>query len=70
MNASDHELLSALVDHSATPRILDIHLDDCESKFCTGCEPQHLAEKAAQRSVDAQYPIVAAFVAERGESRG
>ncbi|MFJ3839408.1 hypothetical protein ACIPY6_28430 [Streptomyces sp. NPDC090054] len=30
-------------------------------------EPEHLA---AQRSVDAQFPIVAAFVAERGDSRG
>lgn len=70
MSASDRDLLSALLDHSVAPRILDIHLDDCESKLCAGCEPQHLAEKAAQQSVDAQYPIIAAFVAERGESRG
>ncbi|WP_412078973.1 hypothetical protein ACLF6K_37150 [Streptomyces xanthophaeus] len=27
------------------------------------------AEQAAQRSVDAQFPVVAAFVTERGESR-
>lgn len=42
----DHVTLSALVDHSVAPRILDIHLDDCEDDACTGCDPEHLAEKA------------------------
>ncbi|MFB8393715.1 hypothetical protein [Streptomyces yangpuensis] len=45
----DRLTLSALADHSTSPRILDIHLDDCEDDACTGCEPQHLAEKAAQK---------------------
>ncbi|MFJ8016181.1 hypothetical protein [Streptomyces sp. NPDC096339] len=69
MTATDRETLSALVDHSVSPRILDIHLDDCDDDACQGCAPQHLAEKAAQRSVDAQFPIVAAFLADGGESR-
>lgn len=46
MTSSDRILLSALVDHSTSPRILDIHLDDCEDDACTGCDPQHLAEQA------------------------
>ncbi|KOU17063.1 hypothetical protein [Streptomyces sp. WM6349] len=50
----DRILLSALVDHSTSPRILDIHLDECEDDACTGCEPQHLAEKAAARSTARQ----------------
>lgn len=37
-------LLAALAARAAAPRILDIHLDDCESAACTGCEPQHLAQ--------------------------
>ena len=49
MSASDRFTLSELVDHSAAPKILDIHLDDCESDACTGCDPQHLAEQAAAR---------------------
>jgi ribosome-binding protein aMBF1 (putative translation factor) len=43
----DRLTLSALVAHSVAPRLLDIHVDDCEDDACTGCDPQHLAEKAA-----------------------
>ncbi|MGW4505763.1 hypothetical protein ACWENO_14095 [Streptomyces sp. NPDC004436] len=46
----DRILLAALVDHSTAPRILDIHVDDCEDDACTGCEPRHLAEKATARA--------------------
>jgi hypothetical protein len=72
MTASDRTLLSALVDHSTAPRILDIHDDDCDDDACTGCDPQHLAEQLTgharrealkaegQRKADAwnaKYPV-------------
>ena len=37
---------------------------------CTPDPSDVAAEKAAQRSVDAQFPIVAAFLREAGEPRG
>ncbi|MFE2324657.1 hypothetical protein ACFXD5_12180 [Streptomyces sp. NPDC059385] len=40
-------LLAALAARAAAPRILDIHLDDCEDDRCEGCEPQYLAEISA-----------------------
>jgi hypothetical protein len=44
MTSSDRVTLSALVAHSVAPRLLDIHVDDCEDDACTGCDPQHLAQ--------------------------
>ncbi|MEU6397817.1 hypothetical protein ABZ867_12655 [Streptomyces cinnamoneus] len=34
-----------LAEHDASGWIPDIHDDDCADDACTGCEPQHLAEK-------------------------
>jgi hypothetical protein len=45
--AARNELLTALLEHDASGWIPEIHLDECEDDACTGCEPQHLAEKAA-----------------------
>lgn len=59
MSASDRVTLSELVDHSAAPKILDIHLDDCEDDRCAGCEPQHLAERAAAVTARARLEAMA-----------
>lgn len=40
---SAREMLSEAFEHEAVS--LDIHLDDCDNDACTGCDPQHLAEK-------------------------
>lgn len=44
--ATDRELLAAVFEHETVN--IFIHLDDCEDGACTGCDPQHLAEKAAE----------------------
>jgi hypothetical protein len=45
--AGDRELLAAVFEHEAVN--LFIHLDDCEDGACTGCDPEHLAKKAAAK---------------------
>ncbi|WP_411102509.1 hypothetical protein [Streptomyces sp. cmx-4-9] len=59
MNASDRELLTALQANGRSPRILDIHLDDCESAACTGCEPRHLEQKADAYRAEIRAQVLA-----------
>jgi hypothetical protein len=49
-SAKDRELLAAVFEHETVN--LFIHLDDCEDDACTGCDPQHLAEKAVETDAD------------------
>jgi hypothetical protein len=77
--AKDRELLAAVFGHETWN--IFIHLDNCENDSCTGCDPQHLAEKAAaealQRAADwlmSQGHTIAAVALDGyiqgGESRG
>jgi hypothetical protein len=78
MNAKDRELLAAVFEHETVN--LDIHLDDCEGGACMGCDPQHLAEKAAAQLAEGtreaiewneKYPVgtpVVAYPGARGET--
>lgn len=50
MSVPARELLVALLAHDAW--LPDLHRDVCEDDTCTGCDPQHLAEQAAQIIVD------------------
>lgn len=52
-SAKDRELLAAVFEHETVN--LFIHLDDCEDDACPGCDPQHLAEKAAAEDVYAGH---------------
>jgi hypothetical protein len=51
-NPTARALLSALLEHDASGWIPEIHLDECPGDTCQGCDPQHLAVKAAQILVD------------------
>lgn len=66
MSAADRELLSALLDHSVAPRILDLHLDSCEDDACQGCDPQHLAQVAAAARLARAEEHLAACATEAG----
>jgi cytochrome c5 len=67
-------LLAALSARAAAPKILDLHLDDCEDDACQGCDPQYLAEKAgieAAADWNRRHPIgtpVMAYPGVRGEN--
>jgi len=66
-------LLAALSARAAAPKILDLHLDDCDDDACQGCEPQHLAQQAGAEVAaawNAKHPIgtpVAAYPGVRGK---